>query len=88
LFGSEERFGVERGLIAANSAKFELVTTHRDADASFDPGGELSQEISAMLRGELGAIAEVGHLGGGEGFDFGVDGCDVLVGLSDLVAET
>ena len=40
-----------------------------------------------MLGGEFGAVAEVGHLGGGEGLELGVDGRDVLFGLGDFFGE-
>jgi len=78
-FGGEERFGVEGGLFAADAAEFELVATHGDANAAFDAGGELGEEVSALLRRDFGAVAEVGHFGGGEGFD--------LVGLGDSFGE-
>jgi hypothetical protein len=85
--GGEERFWVEDWLLAADAAEFELVAAHGDADAAFDSGGELGEEVSALDRGSGGAIAEVGHLGAGEGFDFSVEDEEILLGLGDLFRE-
>jgi hypothetical protein len=86
-FGGEEGFGVEGWLLAADAAAFELVAAHGDADAAFDAGGELGEEVAALLRRDFRAVAEVGHFGGGEGSDFGVEAEDVLLGLGDLFGE-
>ncbi len=49
--GGEERFGVEGRLLAADAGEVELVAAHGDADAAFDAGGELGEEVAAVERG-------------------------------------
>ena len=85
--GGEERIWIEGGLVAADAAEFELVAAHGDADAAFDAGGQLGEQVAAFERGGDGAVAEVGHFGVGEGFDFGVEGEDVVAGLGNLFGE-
>ena len=83
-FGGEEGVGVEGGFLAADAAEVELVAAHGDADAAFDLGGELGEEVAAFGGGEDGAMAEVGHVGVGEGVELGVEGEEVGLDGGDL----
>ena len=61
--GGEEGFRVEGGLVAADATEFELVAAHGDADAAFDAGGELGEEVAAFeaaatVRSRRSAISE------------------------------
>ncbi len=83
-FCGEEWGGVEGGFFAAQATEIELVAAHGHADAAFDAGGHLGEEVGAALGGEHGAAMEIGHFGVLELVKGKFDGKDVGFDFGDL----
>lgn len=86
-FGGEQGIGIEGRLPAANAGEVEFVAAHGDADAAFDAGSKLGEEVAALGRGVHRAVAEVRHLGVRKSFNLGGEGEQVLLGLGDLEGD-